>query len=171
MAGLETERLELRPMVEDDARHFARLFADDWEAIKQTGRMPYPPTQRALRAWIAQHMGPGGHGFTIARRSDRAVLGAAGFGGDDEEAELGYALGRAYWNRGFATEAVRALIGYARALGLRRLDAYSFLDNPASARVLQKAGFEELEIAVRDYPQRGGPREVRHFRLILEGDA
>ena len=46
MPTLETERLLLRPLALDDARHFGLLFDGDWDAVRQTGRMPYPPTER-----------------------------------------------------------------------------------------------------------------------------
>ena len=48
------------------------------------------------------------------------------------------------------------MIAYARALGLRALEAFTFVENPASARVLRKAGFADLGVARRDYPMRGG---------------
>lgn len=168
MPEVETERLVLRCMVADDAVALARLFAGDWEAIKHTGRMPYPPTERAMRRWIGNHDAPGGRGFLLRQKGDGAGIGAAGFGGG-AEVELGYALGRPFWGRGFATEAVRGLIDYARCEGVRAITAYTFLDNPASARVLEKAGFDDLGVVERDYPRRGGLREVRHFQMTLRG--
>ena len=53
---------------------------------------------------------------------------------------------RPFWSRGFATEACTALIDIAAALGLPALEGSHFLDNPASARVLEKLGFEPLGI-------------------------
>ena len=50
-------------------------------------------------------------------------------------------LGRLYWGQGYATEGVRAMMAHAPAVGFGGLEAYSFVDNPASARVLAKAGF------------------------------
>jgi RimJ/RimL family protein N-acetyltransferase len=164
---LETERLLLRPLALADARHFTALFEDDWDAVKQTGRMPYPPAKAAMRRWIAGHLGPGNHAFLFSRKEDRCVLGGGGFGGTSHVAELGYSLGRAYWGRGYATEAVRALLDYARLLGLHELEAYSFVENPASARVLEKAGFTDAGVMIRRYPARGGQRNVRHYRKTL----
>jgi [ribosomal protein S5]-alanine N-acetyltransferase len=164
---LESERLLLRPLAVDDAPHFTTLFAGDWEAVKQTGRMPYPPTEVAMRRWIAGHIGAHSHAFLLIRKADGAVLGSGGFGGTARAAELGYGLGRAYWGRGYATEAVGAMLDHARLLGLRRLEAYSFLDNQASARVLEKAGFAHLGVVTRHYPARGGRREVRHYQKRL----
>lgn len=168
MSELQTARLVLRPLVQGDARHISRLFEGDREAIEQTGRMPYPPTESAVRAWLKGHTGGGSHSFLILRRADGVAAGAAGFGGAGEVAELGYSFGRAYWGRGYATEAVGALVDHARSLGLGWLEAYSFLENPASARVLEKAGFDAQGVVERDYPLRGGMRPVRYYRLRLK---
>ena len=80
----------------------------------------------------------------MALRRDRAAIGGIGFGGAGRTAELGYALGRRFWGRGYATEGVRAMV-----------------------RVLEKAGFAELGVFERNYPERGGLRKVRRFRLRL----
>jgi [ribosomal protein S5]-alanine N-acetyltransferase len=167
MLTLESARLLLRPLVLADARHFSALFDGDWDAVRQTGRMPYPPTAPALRRWIAGHLGARNRAFLLIRKQDQAVLGSAGFGGPARIAELGYALGRAYWGRGYATEAVGAMLDHARTQGLRRLDAYTFVDNPGSARVLEKAGFADLGVITRSYPARGGARDVRHYQKKL----
>jgi RimJ/RimL family protein N-acetyltransferase len=55
------------------------------------------------------------------------------------------------------------MIEYARDRGLRALEAFTFIENPASARVLDKAGFTDLGVARRNYPKRGGMRRVRHY--------
>ena len=120
-----------------------------------------------MRRWIAGHIGAHSHAFLLIRKEDDAVLGSGGFGGSARVAELGYGLGRAYWGRGYATEAVEALLEHAGLLRLRRLEAYSFLDNLASARVLEKAGFAHLGVVTRNYPARGGRREVRHYQKKL----
>jgi RimJ/RimL family protein N-acetyltransferase len=160
---LATERLVLRPLAEGDAAALAGLLDGDWEAVKQTGRMPYPATERALRRWIGLHMAPASHSFLILRRRDRVALGGIGFGGSGALAELGYVLGRPFWGQGYATEGVRAMMAHAAAVGFGGLEAYSFLDNPASARVLAKAGFADHGVVRRDYPERGGLRRVRRF--------
>jgi RimJ/RimL family protein N-acetyltransferase len=81
---------------------------------------------------------------------------------------MGYWIGRSSWGRGFATEACEALIGIARALGLARLEGSHFIDNPASARVLEKLGFEPLGIiAPRLSCARGEEVPARLMRLRL----
>jgi RimJ/RimL family protein N-acetyltransferase len=159
---IETERLRLRPLTAADVPAFVRLFRHDWDAVKQTGRMPYPVTEAAMRRWIARHLEASSRTFLMTRKRDGAPLGGVGFGGTGDVHELGYALGRLYWGQGYATEGVLAMVTYAGALGLRALEAFTFVENPASARVLDKAGFADLGVMRRDYPRRGGLREVRH---------
>jgi [ribosomal protein S5]-alanine N-acetyltransferase len=161
-AGLATARLQLRLLTVDDAPLFVRLFENDWDAVKQTGRMPYPVTELAMRDWIALHATGSSRTFLMIRKEDGAALGGVGFGGVGKVHELGYALGRAYWGHGYATEGVLAMVEHARTLGLKALEAFTFIENPASARVLTKAGFTDLGIARRNYPKRGGLRSVRH---------
>lgn len=168
---LETPRLLLRQLSEADAPHIVRLFRGDWGAVRHTGRMPWPVEERAVRSWLRLHIGPHAHSFLVLRRQDRAVIGMAGFGGDGATAELGYGFGRLHWNRGYATEAVGALLGRARRVAVGVLDAYAFPENPASARVLAKAGFEYRGLVERDYPARGGLRRVNHYRMTLREDA
>ena len=70
-----TPRLELRLLTTDDALHFVRLFENDWEAVKQTGRMPYPVTEAAMRDWIALHAAGSSRTFLMIRKEDGAPLG------------------------------------------------------------------------------------------------
>jgi RimJ/RimL family protein N-acetyltransferase len=170
VSTLDTERLTLRLLTVEDACHFVRLFEDDWEAVKQTGRMPYPVTEAAMRDWIALHAEGSSKTFLMIRREDHAPIGGVGFGGAGQIHELGYALGRSYWGQGYATEGVLAMIDHARTLGLRALEAFTFIENPASARVLDKAGFTDLGVARRHYATRGGMRRVRHyFKRLRQG--
>jgi RimJ/RimL family protein N-acetyltransferase len=101
------------------------------------------------------------------------LIGACGLGRRPSGAvEMGYWIARSHWGRGIATEACGALIGMARALGLATLEASHFLDNPASARVLEKLGFEAIGIvAPRLSCARGTEAPARLMRLKLNADA
>jgi RimJ/RimL family protein N-acetyltransferase len=64
---------------------------------------------------------------------------------DSDEIKLGYRLTKAYWGRGFATEAASAWLAHAFGkLGLARLIAFAHPANGASIRVMQKTGFRFL---------------------------
>ena len=162
-----TARLELRLLTVEYAPSFVHLFYNDCEAVKQTGRMPYPVTEAAMRDWIALHAAGSSRTFLMIRKEDGTPMGGVGFGGVGGVQELGYALGRAYWGQGYATEGVLAMIEHARSLGVRALEAFTFVENPSSARVLAKAGFIDLGVVRRSYPRRGGMRKVRrHLKRL-----
>jgi RimJ/RimL family protein N-acetyltransferase len=70
------------------------------------------------------------------------LIGACGIGNFNNDAELGYWIGRPYWGLGFATEASRAVVEIAKTIGHKKLVASHFTDNPASGKVLRKLGFQ-----------------------------
>ena len=139
---LSTERLLLRPFRLADAPHIQRL-AGAREVALNTLHIPHPYPDGAAEQWIAKHAS--GDELTFAIEHDDVLVGAIGLIPDraHQRAELGYWIGMPYWGRGFATEAVQAIVDYgSRAQALRRVHAQVFTRNPASARVLRKAGFE-----------------------------
>lgn len=164
---IETQRLILRPLGVGDAVHFARLLGPDPEAVRQMAQMPDPCTEEAAREWIEARLGPGGYVFAILRRADGEFLGIAGFGGPADMPEVGYWMGAPYRGQGFATEAIRALVEYARFIGVPRLHADTFPNNPGSERVLAKVGFAVTGMVERNFPARGGRRRLtRHIYEI-----
>lgn len=165
MLFLTSTHLSLRPLSPDDACHFARLLGDDHAALLQMAQMPDPCTEPAARAWIISRLGPGAHVFAILRRDDETFIGVVGFGGSPRMPEMGYWIGKPYRANGYATEAITCIMSYARELGVPRIHADTFPDNPASARVLAKAGFVTTGTVERVFPARGGLRElIRHVR-------
>ena len=108
-------------------------------------RFPHPYTLADATWWIghASSESPMTNFAIIA--NDEAVGGVGLVRQQDVERrslEIGYWLGEAYWSRGIATEAVRAMTEYAFAnFDVCRIYATVFESNPASIRVLEKAGF------------------------------
>jgi len=137
--------------------------------------VPWPYTVRDAEAFLASPRDPVLPSFLIFERTDGAprLAGSCGLGRRPSGAvELGYWIARASWGRGFATEAGRALIDIARMLGLAQLEASHFIDNPASARVLDKLGFESTGIvAPRMNCARGEEVPARLMRLRLSAAA
>lgn len=166
---IETRRLILRPLLAADAVHFARLLGPDPEAVRQMAQMPDPCTEEAAREWIEARLGPAGFVFAILRRADSEFLGIAGFGGPVDMPEVGYWIGSTYRRLGFATEAIKALVDYARAIGVPRLHADTFPNNPASERVLAKVGFVADGLVERDFPARGGRRQLKRHVYRIAG--
>ena len=146
-----------------------RLLLGDHQAIGLTERLPDPCTQAAALAWIELRQGPGQHVFALETMETGEFIGCIGFVQTGDTAGLGYWIGRPYWNHGYATEAGRAVLDVARGLGVRTVLAETFLDNPASARVLSKLGFVPAGRVDKDLPQRGGRRQLLRFLAFDSG--
>jgi RimJ/RimL family protein N-acetyltransferase len=139
---LETERLVLRAPRLDDATALAAL-ANDRRVAANTARIPHPYSVGDAEEFVAAaNTRPGEETFVIAR--DGEVIGACGFDlREGADPEIGYWIGVPFWNRGYATEAVRGLIDHAFADSERgALLAGARVSNPASRRVLEKCGFQ-----------------------------
>ena len=97
-------------------------------------------TQEGYRTGSALQLG-------IERRADSALVGTCSlfhFHVASRRAEIGYVLGRPYWGSGYMHEALQALLGYAfQALDLNRLEADIDPRNRASARTLERLGFQK----------------------------
>jgi len=169
-----TPRLLLRPGFPEDAPALAHAIADE-AIVRNLVVVPWPYTVRDAEAFLASPRDPVLPSFLIFERTDGAprLAGSCGLGRRPSGAvELGYWIARASWGRGFATEAGRALIDIARTLGLPQLEASHFIDNPASARVLDKLGFESTGlIAPRMNCARGEEVPARLMRLRLSAAA
>jgi RimJ/RimL family protein N-acetyltransferase len=82
-------------------------------------------------------------------------------------AELGYWVGVPYWGRGFATEAARAMIEFGfRRLSLHRIYAHHFVRNPASGRVMEKAGMQHEGTLRGHFFRWGAPEDVAVWGIL-----
>jgi RimJ/RimL family protein N-acetyltransferase len=143
---LKAGNVVVRPWAEADAEE-AAIQADDrgiWLGLRDL--FPHPYRLEDARRYIAMVMRERPP-TSFAIVADGRVAGGIGYHGrSDVErigAEVGYWLGREFWNRGIATTALRLLVPHAFATDpeLQRLFAVPFATNVASARVLEKAGF------------------------------
>ena len=143
---IETPRLLLRPFRMADADRVQHL-AGDRAVADTTLNVPYPYEDGLAEKWISNHRDWFDRQeqavFAVTLRPDGTLVGAVGLriDADDQRAELGYWIGKPYWNQGYATEAARALLGFGfEQLRLNRVYAHHFARNPASGRVMQKIG-------------------------------
>jgi len=167
-----TPRLLLRPGFPEDAPALAMAISDR-AVVRNLAVVPWPYTLRDAEAYLASPRDPVLPSFLIFERTNGAPLlvGACGLGRRPSgSVEMGYWIARPFWGRGLATEACVALIEIARTLGLTRLEASHFIDNPASGRVLDKLGFQGRGIvAPRMSCARGEEVPARLMQLRLAG--
>ena len=168
-----TPRLLLRPGFPEDAPALAAAIADQ-AIVRNLAVVPWPYTLRDAEAFLACPRDPVLPSFLIFQRTQGApeLVGSCGLGRRPSgSVEMGYWIAKPYWGCGYATEACGALIEIARTLGISQLEGAHFLDNPASARVLEKLGFEPLGIvAPRMSCGRGHEVPARLMRLRLKAD-
>jgi RimJ/RimL family protein N-acetyltransferase len=121
-------------------------------------RFPYPYTGADGRAWLARAVDESERAWAIDL-DGLAVGGVSLHPGSDvhrHSAELGYWLGRRYWGRGIMTAAIARFAPVAMAeFALYRLFATVYANNPASMRVLEKAGFEREGVQKSAIVKRG----------------
>jgi RimJ/RimL family protein N-acetyltransferase len=140
---IRSERLFLRPAwAEDWAEVLAAI--DDAAVVRNLARAPWPYRAQDAQRFVNRPQDPHHPNFlvTLPGADGAQVIGCAGMTpGETGTAEIGYWITRSHWGRGYATEAARAVLSIARAIGHDRIEAGHFLDNPASGRVLRKLGF------------------------------
>lgn len=139
---IRSERLFLRPAWPEDCEELVALMTDT-AVVRDIATAHWPQTVEEARNFISrpcERLLP--HFFiTLPTAEGARPVGSIGLGRSGEEVEIGYWIARRHWRQGYATEATRAVLGLARAIGHQRIVAAHFADNQASARVLEKAGF------------------------------
>jgi len=193
-----TARLLLRSFLPADAPAVAEL-AGDKDVASTTAMIPHPYPPHLATEWIASHpakllagmevifavtlreMSQRGSGDVSDRRLPNGLsngrpngllIGAIGLMMDrgHSRAEMGYWIGKPFWGHGYATEAARAVIGYGfDTLALHRIFAHHMNRNPASGRVLEKAGMK-FEGELRQHFLKWGKFEDERIYGILRTD-
>ena len=165
---VETRRLALRAPGAQDISRLAGL-ANDIDVARMTLRMPHPYTVEDAEAFVLAVAGqdPRRAATFLIEHEDHGPVGVIGLFEDGDPApEVGYWIGRPFWGRGYATEALEGAMAWASRRGRRRaLVAGHFADNPASGRVLEKAGFMYTGEVRRGFSRARGA-ETRTRRMV-----
>ncbi|WP_395330459.1 GNAT family N-acetyltransferase [Novosphingobium sp. BL-8H] len=169
---VRTERLFLRPGWPEDVDELVEAISD--EAVQRNvGISTLPRTAQAMRDYLTLDRDPRlPHFFMYLRSPDGPQLvGGIGLGRFEGDVEMGYWIAPPYRGKGFAREAVRALLAQARALGHRRVLASFFEEAPATRSVLESTGFSDSgEYRERFSQTRGTPIRARIYVAEFAGD-
>lgn len=143
---LHTERLTLRAFRLEDAEAVTHWVSDK-RVAEMTTLIPHPYQLADAMTWLERvttyHNESPHQIFAIVLRESGDLIGCIGLHRNENApwAEFGYWLGVPFWGQGFATEALQEVLRLGfQDLGLRRIEACHFAHNPASGRVMQKAG-------------------------------
>ena len=147
--SIETDRLILRRFTTDDAEDMYMNWASDPQVTKY---LTWPThgsvevTRQVLGDWIPRYEDGGYFNWALVLKETGAVIGNIAVVRLDEAveaAEVGYCLSRAYWGQGIMTEALTAVIhDLFERVRVHRVAAYHDANNPASGRVMEKAGMK-----------------------------
>jgi len=139
------DRFDLRSLRASDAGLIAH-YASDPRIAKMTTAIPHPYPKGAAEAFVAASIKPDAKAETWV--IDALKSGGAELVGlisatprPDDATEVGYWVAPAFWNTGYASEALDLVLTYLRATTSRKIIGHCFQSNPISARVLTKAGF------------------------------
>lgn len=134
---LETDRLEIIPCTEETVNIALEQNYDNGPQISMSLKMlKADPTSLGWGAWL------------VIKKSDGQVIGDIGFKGNpnvDKQVEVGYGFLKEHWNKGYATEAVNAILQWAFATGkVEIIIAETLSDNLGSMRVLEKLNMQRV---------------------------
>lgn len=165
---LKTERLTLRPFADADLDAAIRIFKDD--EVKKTYILPDFPDRASAEALFRRIQ-------AISLRPDRIDYAISlgdeliGFindcGIEGGTVELGYVIDPAHQNRGYATEALAAVIAELFRMGFSRVEAAHFEENPASGRVMCKCGMRPVS-KEETIEYRGKARRCLYYEITKE---
>lgn len=167
-----SQRVMLRPIWPEDWPGIYEAINDEG-VVRNLARAPWPyaPTDAQAFACLPRKTDEAKFLITLPGTAGAPVVGCIGLEPlDGGGHELGYWVARAWWGRGIASEAVRGILDVARMRGWNRVSAEHFLDNPASRRVLLKAGFTPTgQTAKRLSRARGHEARVACYAIDLAG--
>jgi ribosomal-protein-alanine N-acetyltransferase len=152
-----------------------QTLAGDADIASTTLHVPHPYSDGVAEQWIESHPEKFKTGeiiFAIVLKPDSILIGAIGLvtNADHENAELGYWIGKPYWNHGYGTEAAHAVVDYAfGTLRLRRVFAQHFTRNVASGHVLKKVGMKHEGRQRQHVKKWGRFEDVEIYGILRKG--
>jgi [ribosomal protein S5]-alanine N-acetyltransferase len=170
---IETERLILRPLQADDAEMIVDLVGD-YEISKNLARVPHPyhlSDAHDFLQWVKDAPEPSAFRAICVRPDRRSLQGIISYewAQAKQNAEIGYWLAKPLWGQGVMTEAARAMVRHAFARkGLDTIVSCYFNSNPASGKVLIRAGFEVAGPCTAFSKAQGRNVDVTNVRLTRE---
>lgn len=164
---IETKRLTLRPLQDSDAANIS-LFVGDRRVAENLAVVPHPYPEGAAESYIAYARAEETTATIWGIAKDDQLIGMISISPDENgRAGLGYWLAPQLWGAGLMSEAVEAVVEFARGAGFALLSASVHQGNQGSAKVLMKNGFAYLgETETHSIP-RGGMVSAWEYSLRL----
>ncbi|MGI9400921.1 MAG: GNAT family N-acetyltransferase [Rhizobiaceae bacterium] len=167
---IETRRLLLRSLHEDDIADLVRL-ANNLSVASMLGSMPHPYFPADAKEFLERMNSDQNNGsvYAVTKKDGGQFMGCCGLHEDSERFEfpfMGYWIGEPFWNKGFATEAARALVDlYFKVTDRDELMMSCRRDNAPSRAVIIKCGGRYWKSGEAYNKALGQLHKLEHFRL------
>lgn len=169
---ITTDRLTLRLFNEQDANEVARL-CNNINIYKSTIYIPHPYTVEDALIWMQSHRKnfeeDKGYELAITIKETGMLIGSIGLSHNKghKHGELGYWIGEPYWNKGYGTDAAKAMLQFAfEVKGMHKVFARFFSSNPASGKIMEKIGMVE-EGLLKEHVLKDGKYEDLYMYGII----
>ena len=169
----ETNRLILRKPCMEDVPAIFSSYAQELEVTRYLLWTPHKnieETYGVMRIMLKSWDDGSAYSFGIVPKDLNSVIGMIGMHPDRFKVEIGYVLARSYWRKGLVTEAVRAVTSWLlQQPDVYRVFATCDIENPASARVMEKVGMLREGILRRNsiHPSIGNePRDSLIYAIV-----
>ena len=174
MPTLETDRLILRRLTKNDAEDMYE-YSSDPEVPRYLTWTPHEDiyyTRKYIKYIISQYKTGEYSDWAITLRSNGKMIGTCGFTSVDlsnSRAEIGYVLHGGYRGRGYASEAVKAVLEYSfNILELNRIEARVMEGNTPSEKLLNTLGFRHEGTGMKELYVKGDFVNVKHFAVCRD---
>lgn len=170
---LESDRLILRKFKMDDAESVFSNWTSDSEVAKYMrwdAHISVDETKDFLADIIESYNNPNTYLWAIVPKDMDIPIGIISLMVSNEYdmcGEVAYCIGRKYWGNGFMTEALRTVLYYGlREVGFNRIEAYHAIANPASGKVMLKAGMKYEGMMRQKYRSHIGFEDCNLYAIL-----
>lgn len=174
---IESDRLVLRRFESGDAESIFTNWANDDQV---TEHLTWPThksveiSEKVLGFWMNDYNMLNTYHWGIQLKKIEDLIGTISvvdIDEDNENCQIGYCIGRKYWGQGITTEALNLIIDFLfKSIELERIYAFHHSDNPASGKVMKKAGMQ-YEGRLRHYRQKTNGEYIDcDFYSVLKSD-
>ena len=172
---LETPRLKLRKLTIDDTEaYYSRLFGSEavarymlWNPHKDISE-----SAASFRQSLRRYEEGRCYRWGVALQETDSLIGVAELLRFDEETggcSFAYMLGESFWGQGYGTETLTAAFDFAFSrMDMRSITADHMAENPASGRVMEKAGMTKIQLLPGKYEKIGQLHDAVRYRITAE---
>ncbi|MGD9567066.1 MAG: GNAT family N-acetyltransferase [Sedimentibacter sp.] len=172
---LTTDRLILRRFAIDDTLAVYNNWTSDSEVSKYM-RWEYhkniEETEAKINDWLKRYSNKNFYQWAITFKNSDEPIGAIGLfvvNESDMCGDFGYSISKKYWGIGVTTDALKTVLKFAfETVGFNRIESYHSVNNPASGKVMLKAGMRLEELARQKYKSNVGFEDCYTYSILKD---